>query len=214
MFMCFSASQILFSQEWNPTIGAVEAIGELHNGDLLIQLKSERNRLNALELELQKGNEKYKEKVQKLMNSISSDRDSFNYNFIQSMKKYYNFSKVYFFYDYDTPELEKSGFIGGRFLNPDLKKGFSRPYSSRSIFILKQADTKEQSLDAFILFNKDNQKLTDPFPSTIRKNNLRTIRNAVFNKSMKNQLDAEYFAKKLQSSYSKFYFKKYKESLM
>ncbi len=181
------------------------ASGELVRGDLLIMLQSHRNKLDALNEEFKKGDVAYKKKVQNLIAEITKDRDSFNLSFMNAMKEHYSFSKVYFFYDHDFYELQKSNFIGGRFLSTELKKGFTRPYSSRPFYILKLSRTQTQSLEAYVLYDRYDRVVPKPFPSTIRINNLTTWRNHIIFPDQALKKDADYFAKKLQKTYRKIY---------
>ncbi|NOT38266.1 MAG: hypothetical protein HOP11_12910 [Saprospiraceae bacterium] len=206
IFACSAQDSII-----RPT--AYTVIGELINGDLLVMLQSERNKIEALQLELEKGDVKYKKKVQKTIEKVKSDRDSFNRAFMQAMTEKYSFSKVYYFYDYDLPELQKSKFIGGRFLTKDLKKGLTRVFSNRSFYILKYSKTNTQSLDAFMLYDKDDNLIPKPFTS-LRINNFTTWKNHIFFSDQAEKLDAEYFAKKLQKKYRKIYEYYYKDTFM
>lgn len=204
----------LIGQDTRLVSTAYIAAGELVKGDLLIMLKSEKNRLDALNEELSKGDEKYKLKVTKLIQEIISDRDSFNMNFIKAIEQHYQFSKVYFFYDHDYLELVKSNFIGGRFLNNDLRKGFTRKFGNRPYYVLKFSKTKNQSLDAYILYDKNENIVPNPFPSIIRLNNFSTWKNNIFYSKTAHARNANYFAKKIQKSYRKIYEKFYKETFM
>ncbi|MEO6690919.1 MAG: hypothetical protein ABIO44_01140 [Saprospiraceae bacterium] len=186
-------------------IEAKVGITKLHKGDLLVQLKSERNRMNALNIELVKGSDRYKRKVQKLLNEVINDRDSFNFYMIQSMKRFYSFSNVFFFYDSDYVDLKKSAFAGNKFLDDKLNRTVERSSDTMDYFILKQDLTKGQSLESWILMNKDNVEMPSPFPSKVRINTLTTYMNTIFNKKQKFQLNSNRYASSLQKKYESFY---------
>lgn len=214
--LCFNIFLIFNSRAQDTTLlpTAYYVIGELVHGDLLIMLQSDKNKLEALKLELEKGDVKYKVRVQNLIKKITKERDEFNSAFMKSIAEHYNFSKVYFFYDHDYPELQKSNFIGGRFLNKELKKGVTRTYSQRPFYILKRSKTKTQSLEAYVLHDKSDQPIPNPFPSTIRMNNFATWKNHIFFADKALEMDAEYFAKKLQKKYRKIYEHYYSDTFM
>lgn len=201
IFLIFSVK----SQDTSLVSSAYIASGELVRGDLLIMLQSHRKKLEALDEEFKKGDVRYKKKVQNLIAKITKDRDSFNLALMKAMKEHYSFSKVYFFYDHDFYELQKSNFIGGRFLSTELKKGFTRPYSNRPYYILKHGRTNTQSLEAYVLYDKHERVVPKPFPSTIRINNFTTWKNHIIFPDEANKRDADYFAKKLQKTYRKIY---------
>ena len=197
-----NCSQAQYSRRF---IVAKEGINKLHKGDLLVQLKSERNRLNTLNIELTKGNNRYKRKVQKLLDETTNDRDSFNFYMIQSIKRYYSFSNVFFFYDSDYAELKKTAFSGNKFLDDKLNISVARDSDTRDYFILKQDLTNGQSLESWILTNRENVVMPRPFPSKIRLNTLASYVNTIFYKKEKFQLNSDRYANLLQKKYESFY---------
>lgn len=198
------------AQEMSVETYAADCIRRLHDSDLIIQLKSEEKKLQALQGELFKGGEAYRQKVLKQINKTERERDSFNYYLIHYMNRLYDFSKTYFYYDNDRSTLMNNGFTGSFFVDSTLNKTILR-HNSRPFYLLLPGTTPTQGLEALIVSEPMGSALPAPFPSYYRRNNFKTWRNAIFYPSQVAQRDARYFAETLQKKLVGFY-KKCKKS--
>ena len=183
---------------------ASECISRLHKGDLIVQLRSEQKKLQALASELDKGGTRYREKVLREIARTEKKRDSFNFHFIREMGRSYRFSRVYFFYDSDRSALKQNGYGGKYFIDSLLKKSLERR-TGGDYFLLQPGITKTQSLDAWIVSEPAGSPLPAPFPAYYRMNNFRTWRHAIFHPSDAERRDAVYFARTLQKRLEKFF---------
>jgi len=214
--VCFNIflMNYIFAQDLSVAAQSIECIGKLHQGELLIQLPSQRNKLNALRNELYKGNDEYKRKVSKAISKLIVERDSFNYYMIQFFNEQYKFSKIYFFSDSDWVALKSNSFLGKNFIDKELQKTIDRREEGKEVFILRNGSTKTQSLEAWVICDRNNAILPSPFPSMYRINNFKTWKNHIFFSSTAPSRDAAYFSRKINQKLTAFYKKsRNKESL-
>lgn len=197
---------LLTGQENAGMVNGYELIQQLHDGQLLVRLKSHHNKLTALEgqLDISSKNVKYQQRVQKEISSLKADRDSFNQNLILAMQTHFKFCPVYYFYDKDFPELKQSNFAANLYLDSTLQEGQKINLLGEVKVIMAVGETKEQGLEAFIFINKYGNKLPAPFPAYMRLNSLVPFMNGLFYDNHY-QLDAAHYSKKLQKKFSKLY---------
>ena len=212
MFCSFNIflKSITTAQEMSVEAYAADCIKLLHDGDLIIQLKSEGKKLQALQDELFKGGEAYRQKVLKQISKTERARDSFNYYLIHYMNQLYDFSTTYFYYDNDRGTLMNNGFTGSFFVDSTLNKTILR-HNSGQYYLLLPGTNPTQGLEALIVSEPKGSPLPAPFPSYYRRNNFKTWRNAIFYPSQVSQRDARYFAETLQKKLATYY-KKCKKS--
>ncbi|MFN8279221.1 MAG: hypothetical protein U0V49_02955 [Saprospiraceae bacterium] len=192
------------AQEMSVEAYAADCIRLLHEGDLIIQLKSEEKKLQALQGELFKGGDAYRQKILNQINKTERARDSFNYYLIHYMNRLYDFSKTYFYYDNDRSTLMNNGFTGSFFVDSTLNKTILR-HNSGQYYLLLPGTTPTQGLEALIVSEPVGSPLPAPFPSYYRRNNFKTWRNAIFYPSQVAQRDARYFAETLQKKLAAYY---------
>ncbi|HRG34324.1 MAG TPA: hypothetical protein PLN76_13690 [Saprospiraceae bacterium] len=187
-------------------INGYDLINQLHDGQLLVRLKSHHNKLTALqgELDSTSKNIKYQQRVQKEIHYLMAERDSFNKNLILAMQSNFKFCPVFYFYDKDFPELKKSNFTSSLYLDSTLEAKQNINLVGDVQVIMAVGETKEQGLEAFIFMNKYGNKLPPPFPAYMRLNSLVPLMNGLFYDNHY-ALDAAHYSKKLQKKFSKLY---------
>jgi hypothetical protein len=139
---------------------ASQQIVGLKEGALLVRLKQNSLKIQALEKYGRTAEAKDETKKMELENAST----------IRAVKSSYSFSKVYFFYAEYSDRISKrdwNGLVLDTNLNPvDLPK---------DLFILvgEFGETKEMNIDAFVILNEKFEQLGKPFPFMVKRiNNL------------------------------------------
>ncbi len=165
---------------------AQQAINELKNGVLLVQLKTKHKSIEALN---KRGFTKRAEKIKK-------EQEEDNRNIINGFRKYYDFSPVYFFYSNDKKKVEQHNFDSVRFVEldstsfkflPDTSTIYSvldtakyyiaefgtNNYSQSTLRYLPNFDDQYDrglEFEALLIKNKDYLQLSHPFPYYVKTN--------------------------------------------
>lgn len=188
-----------------------QELDALMEGDLMVQLKSDRNKIEALQKQLEAGDSKYKEKIQKILNETIFDRDQFNRALMLSMKTWYTYSSVYFFYDSDLKALQSSEYTGKYFLDSSLQKNILRNSSKRNFFVLRNDFKRSESSDHWVLYKNGINILSEPFPSYFSISTTRSVINDLTHPGHGLELNAERLAKKIQGGLNRLRKKKMKD---
>ncbi|MBK7233142.1 MAG: hypothetical protein IPH93_13015 [Saprospiraceae bacterium] len=205
LLICFN---IFLVQAQSDSIGysAYQTILDVSKGQLLVRLKSHRNKLEALTKELNKvepSSSTY-ERISKEIQIVTSQRDSFNYNLILAMKRHFTLSPVYFYYDRDHLELKKNNFKSPLYLDSSLQAVSLPEFRNQTIVIMVQGQTVGQELDAFIFIDAQGNSIPPPFPSYIRINSFRPVMNELA-KTYYYDDNAVWYAKKIDKKLRKMY---------
>ncbi len=157
---------------------AVKEAWSLRSGVLVIRLVSDRRKEMTL-LELAGENPSPDNKYFKKAVALRANRDSVNRDFIQEFRKHYTFSRIEFFYDYDTPKV-KSGENSGFFLDPDLSLNPEINIEGLDRFVMTEDFLKSSGPEYYYILN-DAFTLPPPyFPSRFRKNNFWNVFFSIF----------------------------------
>lgn len=154
IFLFIFISNSIFSQS-KPT--SRENITLLKSGALFVRLKTSQNLINAY---IKKGMLKEAEEVrlsQEIKNKAMAD----------AFKKYYTFSKVYFFYSNYSTEI-KEGRSRQHLMNTDLQVDSSFTGN----YLTGEFDESQNGLKAFFIKDKNYEPLKRPFPFLIRINKM------------------------------------------
>lgn len=158
---------------------ADKQILELHEGALLVRLKTYMQVIESLEKE---GRDNESE-------SLKIQRDEENKELIAAFRKYYKFSEVYFFNSYDSEKV-RAGLLENIFLNDELQPDSTIKCKTEHFFIADistlQADDVGQTstgIEALVIMDKQFVQLKRPFPFYVKRDEFfmgsRTIREMV-----------------------------------
>lgn len=166
-----------------------EYIVQLHNGALLMQLKTNEKTIEALQ---KAGNTA-------IANEVEKKQIAINIRIIRAFQEKFHFCPVYFFYSTDIKQIEQQQFAKIHFLNENLKVDTSIKLKEPHFLIatfdntqanettqivykyaVKQADGKtvqkvypgsfKLSMNALIIKNAQNVQLQRPFPYFTKTN--------------------------------------------
>lgn len=121
-------------------------------GVLLVRLHSSRNKINALR---EKG---YEEDA----TSTEAEQRRVNREIVYAFIEKYDFSEVYFFYDYNSTEI-----LNGNFKEFLLDKNFELALLKKSpefYLIGDFSQTEKMSISALVIMDKNYEQLESPFP--------------------------------------------------
>ncbi|MDQ3142505.1 MAG: hypothetical protein M3Q56_09710 [Bacteroidota bacterium] len=206
-FNIFLANNLLGQKSDLPKEQAALAIKNLKDGSLLIRLKSEHKKLEAIQKELLNKNcdGKCVERLNKLSAKTIRDRDLFNVSFIQSMKTYFNFCPVYYFYDKDLKMLKEKNFNLPLYLNHEGKTDMHIQPKLSQYLLLSHDQSPNQSLDCFIFSQSDQGRILPPFPEVISLSNLTKVTDQILYPKTHIEKNAERFARKINNKLWDFY---------
>ena len=157
-----------------------EAIMDLHDGALVVRLKSKRNKIEKLEASIASPalSEKDRKKLQKELETTIAENNEFNAELANAFAEFYTFSAVYFMYDTSSVAL-KNGEKSNLFLDKNLNPDPNITMTESSFFVVYNGilDAQDNTgMEALIIMDSQLEKLTSPFPYYIRVNNFwRTI---------------------------------------
>jgi len=153
----FAAKAQLIQPKEDKVLASQQIVG-LKEGALLVRLKQNSLKIQALEKYGRSAEAKDETKKMELENAST----------IRAVKTSYSFSKVYFFYAEYSDQISKrawNGLVLDTNLNPvDLPK---------DLFILvgEFGETKEMNIDAFLILNDRFEQLEKPFPFMVKRIN-------------------------------------------
>lgn len=148
---------------------AREHIQQLHNGTMVVRLRSKENNIEAMEKSLAKDgiSGADRRRLEKMLNKTIEVRDKENKEIVASIQRYYKFSDYLFVYDSNIRQLyerEKSGY----FLNAQLEIDSNISIDlSKPFYVLgygRRDPTNENRLEGLILSDSNKETLESPFP--------------------------------------------------
>lgn len=183
------------------------AIRNMKTSSVLVRLESFDKKLQYIKQSIQseKCNEACKAKKNKEIEEILKSRDQFNRAFIEAFRKYYQFSKVYFYYDKDHHELRQNKFEGTLFIDDSLQYCSGGPFPTDSVYILGKGKTPESEAEGWIFQYPDGIAMQKGFPF-ITQNNAKTLI-TYFSSSDHLKKNCNYIVKKLNKDLFSYYHK-------
>ncbi len=148
---------------------AREHIQQLHDGTMMVRLRSKKNNIEAMEKSLAREgiSGADRRRLEKRLNKTIEIRDKENKEIVASIQRYYKFSDYLFVYDSDIRQLydhEKSGY----FLNDQLEIDSNITIDlSKPFYVLgygRRDPTNENRLEGLILSDSNKVTLESPFP--------------------------------------------------
>lgn len=163
---------------------AEQAILTLHDGALVIRLKSKRNKITKLEELLAKPDIKESDakKLRKELERTISERDEFNNALAAAFEKNYTFSGYYFIYDTASVAL-KNGEKSGFFLDENLEVDPKIQLTQDSFFLIYNGTldaTDRSGMEALIILDRRFEVVPAPFPYYTRVNSFWRVFERVF----------------------------------
>ncbi len=188
---------------------AEEAIVDLHNGALVLRLKSYNNKITRLKELIANPDvkDKDREKLEKELETTISERDSYNNDLVAAFNDNYKFSPVYFMYDTSSVAL-KNGARKGFLLDENLRVDPTISISEDSVFMayIGTLDPADYSgVEALIITDSQFEVLPAPFPFYIRVNSLGLVLGKIFSPKQSVKRDTQKMVSKLEHKLSEFY---------
>jgi len=148
---------------------ARDHIRQLHDGTLIIRLRSKSNNIEAMKKALasDKLSSKRRKRLTKQLDKLISETEKENRKIIHAVTKHYTFSDYRIVRDTSIHQLfekkEKGYFINSEHeVDPELSLDFSKP-----VYILKYGPTKKSDnsrQEGLIITDFENNELESPFP--------------------------------------------------
>lgn len=188
---------------------AEEAIVDLHNGALVVRLKTYNNKTTRLKelIANPEVKDKDREKLEKDLVTTIAERDSYNNDLVAAFKDNYKFSTVYFMYDTSSVAL-KNGERKGFLLDENLRVDPTISISEDSIFMMYTGtlDPAEYSgMEALIITDSRFEVLPAPFPFYIRVNSFGLVLSRIFSPKQSVKRDTQKMISKLEHKLTEFY---------
>jgi len=147
---------------------AAAAIKDLKDGVLVVRLRSDQRKIEALEGQLATPNlkEKYRQRLQKLLDDTRREKEVENKSLVAAFRKHFDFSEVLFMYDTAT-YLVKKGLQEGYFLNDSLQADPHLSLQGRPFRLVRfgsKSGMKQRK--SLIGMDLDFRDLPAPFPSS------------------------------------------------
>ena len=176
----------------------------LSNGILFVRLSSQSKKIQILESAINNSQISSKDKLKnsKRLKSVLESRNRFHSAFIRSMKQYYKFSKVYFYYDYEQKKLNSSDIRQIRFLDENLNPTVLLDTLPTFYMILKQDKTRESGLEAFIFVDQEQSKMFKPFPDQFRIYPLNSMLTGLYHEPAATMKRCDHIVKNIQKKLS------------
>ncbi len=205
LLVCFNIYQSK-AQTADPDYTAYDLIQDLSKGQVLVRLKSHHNKLEALNRELEKSGSDadYRKRVEKEMEAIIRDRDSFNLNLMKAMKEHFVFCKSYFYYDRDHQLLKSKGYRAPLYLDSLLHPISEPEFAGDKFVIIAQGKTKGQEMEAFLFLDSTGVQLPRPFPGHLRLYAFRPVVNALVSEDYYRE-NAVWYANHLNEKFEDLY---------
>jgi len=174
----------------------------LKDGVLLVKLTSDRRKIATLEAQVAASpNDK---RLAKKLKEAVEYRESFNQEWVSSLKDVYTFSELMFFYDYDAKQIA-DGVTSGIFMDETLRVIPDLSIEDSFFLVLGEGTTEESGLDAYLIHDQNLRPLAKPFPYYFRKNDFFKVVFSIFNSKASRHRSTEKVARDIQDSFTKFY---------
>ncbi len=188
---------------------AEEAIRDLKGGTLLIRLPSRQRKIDAMEQVLSGygPDDKGRARMEKLLRQTRQEAAAFNRHMVAAFRDSFDFAKVRFFYDYDTPKLQ-AGETAGVFLNEELKADPSISLPGGPYYVLGFGQTQKDysdGLEAMYIMDSEFERMMPPFPYYQRLNDFAAFVGSIFPAPDQQMRDALRLVGKLEDKLEKFH---------
>jgi hypothetical protein len=188
---------------------AEQAIIDLHDGALVVRLKTKRNKIAKLEESLASPafTASDKKRLQKELESTIEEKDKYNFELAESFNATYKFSAVYFMYDTSSVAL-KNGAKSGFLLDKNLEVDPTITITQDSFFVIYPGTldaTNTSGLEALIIMDSQFEVLPSPFPYNIRVNHFGRLFGLIFSPKRVIKRDAKKVVSKLDFNLNEFY---------
>jgi hypothetical protein len=207
LLLYFFNTLLLSAQHIYDPLANQYAIRKMKSANVLVRLESFEKKLQYIKhfIDSEKCDSICKQKKNKEIEETLKSRDRFNRTFIESFRKHYQFSNVYFYYDKDHHILRQHKFEGEFYLDDSLKNISAGPFSMDSLFILGKGITPESEAEGWMFQNAEGTPMQKGFPFIIQ-NNAKTLI-TYFSSSDHVKKNCIHMVKKLNKDLFRFYHK-------
>lgn len=182
---------------------AYRDILRLKEGVLVVRLEGEQRKIAAMEDIMRSAPEDRKPVIERQVDEIRSERDSFNLSLIQAFREKFTFCPVLFIYDHDSREF-LDGQRNGIFLN---EQGVPDPgieWPGKGHLGLRSGSAKNGP-EGLIMTDDSFRDLPDPFPGFVQRNSIGSFFNWLLARDLYYRKNAERMVEKLDKKLLKFY---------
>jgi hypothetical protein len=139
----------------------VTSIRELHKGYLIVRMPSFRSKIDTLEALVTRADDPTKRaRFAKLLQEAKEERDTLLADYVRAFKNQYHFSKVAYFMDYDSRNLNTATYY-----NLDGERIAVADLSENPLYYLYFERTQESKIDALVVYSRMGKKIPKPFPN-------------------------------------------------
>lgn len=166
VLLLFSAGSLV-AQSMEPET----CIKELRKGTLIIRIPTNKTKIDTLTAMVGRSTDpKSKERAQKQLNQAIEERDSLFADYIYAFKNNYDFSAVGYIYDYEARDLNTA-----HYYNMEEEEIAVADLSEKPLFYVFFERTSDSKIDALVIYNRNLQKIPDPFPNDFSRGGLNTF---------------------------------------
>ncbi len=149
-------------------IDPVQSIRDLKDGYLLLRLPSSKAKIDTLQALVARSTDISNQKhLQKQLDQAIEERDTLVANYIRALRDVYHFSKVGYYFDYES----RNG-TSAHFYNVDGTLILKEELTSRPVFYMYFERTEESEIDALVIYNAQGKVIPPPFPNNFSRSGI------------------------------------------
>lgn len=156
-----------FSQSSDPAT----CIKELKEGTLILRLPTDKSKIDTLTAMANRSADPDKKaRIEKQLNDAIQERDTLFSDYINAFNLNFDFCNVGYFFDYDANDLNTASYYnleGERIAVGDL--------SEKPLYYLYFERTTGSKIDALVVYNRNIQKVPNPFPNDFSRGGLNAL---------------------------------------
>lgn len=162
LFACLLMSGPVTAQ--NPE----EAIRNLKEGYLIVRFPAFKNKIDTLQSMIARSeDDSAKKRLNNLLEEALYERDSVRMDYIDAFKNHYDFSKVIYFFDFESHNLSTAHYYVLEGKGTSIKGIADYPK-----FYLHFERTDDSKVDALVFYDKSLKRIPSPFPNNFTRGGL------------------------------------------
>lgn len=168
---------------WSPSVSGQMttpsySIKELKEGSLVIRFPTYTSKIDTLTAMAGRTQDpKNKERLEKELKKTIQERDTLLADYIEAFQTKYDFSKVAYIFDYDARNLNTATYY-----NLDGERLAIADLGEKPLFYLFFERTAVDAQDALVVYNRNLQKIPDPFPNDFIRGGINVLFLKISNK--------------------------------
>ncbi len=146
-------------------------IKDLEKGTLIIRIPTNKTKIDTLTAMVSRSKDpKSKERLEKELNQTIEERDSLFADYIYAFNNSFDYCKVGYIFDYDARDLNTASYY-----NLESEEISVADLSDKPLYYLYFERTTDSKIDALVMYNRNLQKIPNPFPNDFSRGGLNTI---------------------------------------